>query len=453
MTDLAEPHPRREAVPPAVAVTPRRVLALALPLTLSHMTTPLLGVVGSAAVGRLGDAALLGAIALGAVVFDCLFWSFGSLRMATAGLTAQAVGAGRPADADLILARALALAGLIGLGMILAQVPIGRAAAALMGAGPGVDRALAVYFGIRVLAAPFTLANYAILGSTLGRGRSDLGLVLQVAINLVNIGLTVVLVLGLGFGIAGAALASVAAEVAGLGLGAVVLARLGSRLTAVPARAVADRSAMLRMLAVNRDVMIRSAALLVAFAVFAARGARSGEAVLAANAVLQNIFLVGSYFLDGFATAAEILCGQCLGARDETAFRRAVRLVLAMSVGFGAVVAVLVLLGGGALIDAVTTSAAVRDIARAFLPYAALSPLVGAAAFAFDGIYIGATWTAAMRNLMLAALAIDLAVLALAQGLGNHGLWIALLIFLGARGAGQAWLYPRLTRRAFTRPR
>lgn len=449
MTDLAEPH-SREAVPPAIKVTPCRVLALALPLTLSEMTTPLLGIVGSAAVGRLGDAALLGAIALGSVVFDCLFWSFGSLRMATAGLTAQAVGAGRPAEADLIVARALALAGLVGSVMILAHDPIGRAASALMGAGPAVDRALAVYFGIRILAAPFTLANYAILGSTLGRGRSDLGLVLQVAINLVNIALTVGLVLGFGWGIAGAALASVIAEVTGVGLGAIVLARLGFRFTAVSVKAVVDRTAMLRMLAINGDVMIRSAALLIAYAVFASRGTRSGDAVLAANAVLQNIFLMGSYFLDGFSTAAEILCGQCLGARDEPAFRRAVRLVLAISVGFGAAVTVLLFLGGTRLIEAVTTSVAVRDIAGSFLPYAALSPLVGAAAFAFDGIYLGATWSAAMRNLMLAALAIYLIVLALAQGLGNHGLWIALLTFLGARGVGQAWLYPRLSRRAFT---
>lgn len=437
----------------AIAVTPRRVLALALPLTLSHMTTPLLGIVGSAAVGRLGDAALLGAIALGAVVFDFLFWSFGSLQMATAGLTAQAVGAGRLGEADLILARALFLAGLVGIVMVVAQRPIGVAASALMGASPAVNQALAVYFGIRILAAPFTLANYAILGSTLGRGRSDLGLVLQVAINLVNIGLTAALVLGCGYGIAGAALASVVAEAAGLGLGAVVLARLGCRLGGLAWRTLADRTAMLRMLAINRDVMIRSAALLLAFAVFASRGARAGDAVLAANAVLQNIVLIGSYFLDGFATAAEILCGQCLGAGDEMAFRRAVRLVFIFSLGFGAAAALLVMLGGVRFIDTVATNAEVRAIARMFLPYAALSPLVGAAAFAFDGIYVGATWTAAMRNLMLASLAIYLAILALAGGIGNHGLWIALLAFLAARGLAQAWLYPRLTRRAFTPPR
>lgn len=446
------PAPASRPGQAAPQVTPRRMLALALPMTLSHVTTPLLGLVGSTAVGRLGDAALLGAIALGAILFDVLFWSFGSLRMATAGLTAQAVGAGRPAEADLTLARALLLAAAIGTVMVLAQGPIGAAAFALMGASSTVQGPLTTYFRIRVLAAPFTLANYAILGSTLGRGRSDLGLVLQVAINLVNIALTVALVSGLGVGIAGAGLATVAAEAAGVGLGLAILHRTGARPFAVARAALLERAAMARMLALNRDVMIRTAALLAAFMVFASRSARSGDTVLAANAVLQNIFLIGGYFLDGFATAAEILCGQAIGARDEGAFRRAARLTVLFSLGFGALVAALSFAGGQPFVDTVTTNTDVRAVARFFLPYAALSPLVGSAAFAFDGIYVGATWTAAMRNLMLVALVVYLAALSGLHDLGNRGLWIALLVFLGARGLGQALLYPGLVRRTFTPP-
>ncbi|MFE1598483.1 MATE family efflux transporter [Methylobacterium sp. ID0610] len=433
----------------APMVTNRRVLALALPMTLANVTTPLLGVVGAAAIGRLGDAALLGALALGAVIFDYLFWTFGSLRMATAGLTAQAAGAGDTAEIDRALARALVVAGLVGLAMVAAQAPLGAAAFALAGASPAVTAALSTYFGIRIFAAPFTLANYAVLGSTLGRGRTDLGLALQVAMNLLNIALTVALVLGFDLGVAGAALATVAAEAFGFLLGLLVLRRLGARPWRVARGEVLERAGLLRMLAVNGDVMVRTIAIIIAFGLFSALGARAGDLTLAANAVLQNLFLVGSFFLDGFATAAEVLCGQALGAREEETFRRAVRYAVGWCIGFGLAVSVLFLTTGGLFIDAVTTNPEVRAVARLYLPFAALTPLVAAAAFAFDGIYIGATWTRPMRNLMVAALAAYLVVLAAIHGLGNTGLWLAILTFLAARGLGQALLYPRLARAAF----
>ena len=435
-----------------IPVTHRRILALALPMTLSHVTTPLLGFVGATVIGRLGDAALLGAVALGAVIFDFIFWTFGSLRMATAGFTAQATGAGNTREIDCALGRALVVAGLVGLALIVLQVPIGWLAFKVTGGSPAVTHALAIYFHIRIFAAPFTLANYAILGSTLGRGRTDLGLLLQVAINVTDIVLTLALVLGLGWGIAGAGVATVLAEITGAGLGLLVLRRLGTRPWAVPRSELFARAAMLRMLAVNRDVMIRTAALVSAFTLFASLGARSGDVTLAANAVLQNMFLIGSYFLDGFATAAETLCGQAAGAGAETSFRRAVRLSLTWCLGFGLCVAALFYSGGDWFIDTVTTNQAVRETARQFLGFAALSPLIGAPAFAYDGIYVGATWTVAMRNLMLAAFACYMVSVIALSSLGNAGLWLALLVFFGARAGGQAWLYPRLTRRTFPAP-
>src|SRR3712207_4132888 len=187
-----------------IEVSHRRMLALALPMTLSHVTTPLLGLVDATVIGRLGEAHLLGAVALGAVIFDFLFWSFGSLRMATAGLTAQATGAGDEREVDRALARALAVAVIVGLLIIVLQWPIAAIAFRLAGASEAVTGALSTYFAVRIWSAPFTLANYVILGSTLGRGRTDLGLVLQVAINLVNIALSIVFVLWLGLGVAGA---------------------------------------------------------------------------------------------------------------------------------------------------------------------------------------------------------------------------------------------------------
>jgi len=432
--------------------TSRRVLALALPMTVANVTTPLLGFVGAAVIGRLGDAALLGAISLGAVIFDAIFWSFGSLRMATAGLTAQAVGARDGAEVDRTLARALAAGLLVGVAIVILQVPIGRGAFAVSGASPAVIAGLSDYFHIRIFAAPFTLANYAILGSVLGRGRTDLGLVLQIAINCVNIVLTLMLVLGAGMSVAGAGLATLLAEAAGTGLGLVLLARLGSHPFAVPLRVVADPLALARMLSVNADVMIRTLLLVACIAAFSALGARSGDVVLAANAVLWNLFMIGGFFLDGFATAAETLCGQAVGARDADGFRRAARLSLVWCLAFGAAIAGAFLVVGHPFIDAVTTSPEVREMARIYLVPAALAPFVAALPFAFDGIYIGATWTRAMRNLMVAATAgYALALLAFHElGLGNAGLWAAFLILLGGRGIGQALAYPGLARRTFS---
>ncbi|MCJ2015786.1 MATE family efflux transporter [Methylobacterium sp. J-076] len=429
----------------------RRVLTLALPMTVANVTTPLLGFVGAAVVGRLGDAALLGAISLGAVIFDALFWSFGSLRMATAGLTAQAVGAGNTAEVDRSLARALAAGVTAGLAIVLLQWPIGQAAFALSGASPAVIAALASYFSIRILSAPFALANYAVLGSVLGRGRTDLGLVLQVAINLINIALTLSLVLGADLGIAGAALSALGAEAAGLALGLFVVARLGSRPFRVPLSEIRDAAALRRTLSVNADVILRTLAIIAAIVLFSALGARQGDVILAANAVLWNLFLIGGFFLDGFATAAETLCGQSVGARDARGFRAAASLSLRWCLGFGLAVGLAALTGGAAFIDFVTTNGPVREAARAYLPLAALAPVAAAAAFAYDGIYVGATWTRAMRNLMLLALAAFGVALAVVQtlGLGNAGLWVAFVVFLAARGLGQAIAYPGLARRTF----
>jgi MATE family multidrug resistance protein len=430
-------------------ISHRRILVLALPMTLSHVTTPLLGLVDATVIGRLGEAHLLGAVALGAVIFDFVFWSFGSLRMATAGLTAQATGAGNRHEVDLTLARAFLVAGATGLLLILLQWPIAALAFSMAGASQAVTYALSTYFFIRIWAAPFTLANYVILGSTLGRGRTDLGLLLQVAINVANIAFTMALVLGFGLGIAGAAIGTALAEVLGTGLGIVVLRRLGSNPLAVAWHEILNRAAMLQTLAMNRDIMIRNVALILAFSIFSALGARSGDVTLAANAVLYNMFLIGGYFLDGFATAAETLCGQSIGARDERSFRRAIRLSLGWSLGFGLAVSSVFLVGGGFFIDFVSTNPEVRSYARDYLMFAALTPFFGAAAFAFDGIYTGATWTRSMRDLMVIAFMAYGAILLVAGDLGNTALWIALLIFLSARGLGQFILYPRLAKKTF----
>lgn len=416
---------------------------------LTNVTTPLLGVVATAVIGRLGQAHLLGGVAMASVVFDCMFWLFGFLRMGTVAFTAQALGAGDKVEQRAVLARALLLAAAIGILLIAIQVPFAAAVFGAMGGSEAVTSAGQQYFFVRMWSAPFVLANFVMLGWLFGLARARTGMTIQIFVNVVNMALMVALVLGLDMGITGAALASVIAEAAGLLFGLAVAWRiLGGRL-GLTAAALFDRARLMRMLSVNRDIMIRTAALIAAFLFFTARGARAGDVTLAANAVLHNFTLVGAFFLDGMATAAEQLCGRAYGARDRVGFSRAVKLVLAWGFAFGVAATALFAIAGVPMIDLMTASPDVRDVARQFLWLAALAPVCGVMAFCYDGIYIGATWARDMRNLMVASLAIYLAAWWLLQPLDNTGLWIAILIFFIARGVLQALRYPALAKAPF----
>jgi len=436
---------------PSYTVTNARVLAIAVPMTLASATTPLLGVVATAVIGRLGEAHTLGAVAMSSVVFDCLFWLFAFLRMGTVALTAQALGSGDVAEERTTLLRALLLAAAIGLTLIVLQVPLSAGIYRLMGASAEVTRAAETYFAVRIWSAPFALANYVLLGWFVGLARARTALALQVAINLINVSVIVVLVLGFGYGVAGAALGAVLAEALGTAAGLVIAARIvGARKPDIGR--VLDRARLLRMFLINRDIMIRTAALIAAWMFFAAQGARAGDVVLAANSVLNNLVMIGAFFLDGFASAAEQLCGRAVGARDRAAFSRSVKLSLSWGFGFGIAATLAFLAVGPWLIDLMTASADVRVAARAYLVYAALASVIGTFAFTYDGIYIGATWTRDMRNLMIVTIALYFAAWWLTRPLGNTGLWIAILVFLGSRGALQAARYPALARVTFGRP-
>src|SRR5262249_45353057 len=420
------------------AVTNARVFAIAGPAMLANLTTPLLGIVGTAVIGRLGEAHLLGGVAMSALVFDCVYWLFGFLRMGTVALTAQALGARDGVEQRAAPSRALLLAAVIGLALVTAQAPLAAAIYRLLGGSDAVRAAAETYFVVRIWSAPCALANFALLGWLVGIARAGTALALQIAINLVNMGLTILLVLVLNHGIAGAALAAVLAEVCGLALGLALAFFLTGRRFVTDLAVVLQRDRLMRMLAINRDIMIRTAALIAAFAFFTAQGARAGDVALAANAVLHNFILIGSFFLDGLATAAEQLCGRAVGARDRAAFVQATARVLTWGFLFGVATTGLFLLVGTSLIDGITINIDVRQAARQFMLLAALAPAMGVAAYVFDGIYIGATWARDMRNLMLLALAIYLATWWSLRSYGNGGLWSALLVFLAVRGLLQA---------------
>jgi MATE family multidrug resistance protein len=415
----------------------------------ANLTTPLIGIVSTIAIGRLGDATLLGGVAIASVIFDCLFWLFAFLRMSTLAFTAQALGAGETQELRATLIRGLVVAALIGTALILLQIPLGAALLSAMGGSEGVTRAARTYFSIRIWSAPLALANYVVLGWLIGQARAKLALGVQIAVNLINMAATALLVLVLDAGIAGAAIAAVTAEAFGIVLGLLIARRLTRGQPAVPRAALLDRGKLMRMLAVNRDIMIRTASLIAVFLFFTAQGARAGDVTLAANAVLNNFLLISAFFLDGLANAAEQLCGRAYGARARDEFLSATRLVISWGFAFALAVTASYVLFGPALIDIMTASDEVRRAARSYLWLVALAPVLGVFAFAYDGIYIGATWARDMRNLMVLSLLIFLGAWLALRSSGNTGLWGALLVSYAARGGLQALRYPALLRTSF----
>lgn len=427
-------HTSHPAIRP-FSVTHRSVLAIAVPMTLAYLTTPLLGLVDTAVVGQFGDAALIGGLAAGALVFDVVFTTFNFVRSGTTGLVAQAFGRGDTAEEQAVFWRAFAIA--VTAGVILAALApflvfVGQW---FINAGGRVDEAMATYVRIRLLAAPISLVNYAVLGYLLGRGEGTLALLLQLVLNGINIILSIALGLHLGWGVAGVAWGTFGGELAAALLGMAIVLRRFAKGPRLDRAHLFDRKAFIRMISLNRDIMIRSFTLLAAFALFTRQGAQFGTVTLAANAVLMNFFMVASFFLDGFATAAEQLAGRAVGARYAEAFRRAVRLTAFWGFALAVAASLIMLSFGSELIAVITTAEEVRAAAALYLPWAAFAGLSGVLAFQMDGVFIGATWSRDMRNMMLASFLVFAAALfALAPAFGNDGLWAALHIFLLCRG-------------------
>jgi MATE family multidrug resistance protein len=417
------------------AVTNRSVLTIAMPMTAAYISVPLVGLVDTAVIGQLGIAALIGGIAIGAVIFDVLLGSFNFLRAGTTGLTAQALGAADAKEQQAVLARALILSTILGLAMVGLQWPITEFSIWLMHVGHEIAEATRTYLQVRFWASPFILANFVLLGWLLGLGKSKTVLLLATIYGAANIVLSLWFVLHLGWGVAGVAGASVLAELISLAAAIPFVLRELPRNVRPSLRRIAERAGYVRLLTINRDIMIRSFCLIFAFAFFARQGAQFGEIILAANAILMHFFLIGGHVLDGFATAAEQLAGRAVGARYRPAFDRTVRLTLIWGFAIAFALAAVYALFGTILIDVMTVAEDVRETAYRYLVWVVLTPIAGVLAFQMDGIFIGATWSRDMRNMMLVSLVLYLAVWALAAPLwGNDGLWLALLVFLGARG-------------------
>ncbi|MDR5739866.1 MULTISPECIES: MATE family efflux transporter [unclassified Caballeronia] len=444
MTD--SPHsPHADALP---VHWHRRVLTLAFPIVLANLTQPILGAVDTAVAGHLDGPQYLGGVALGGLVFSFVFWGFGFLRMGTTGLVAQAFGARDAAAVRASVLRALMLALAIGAALLALQVPIIRYALGMLGGSGAVQDTASAYCHARIWAAPFALGNYAVLGYLLGCQRVRLALLTQVFINAVNIVAVLLFVYRFSWGIGGIGAATAFADVCGFALGAAVLWRLRERgLPPLALAALFDLRAIRRLIAINRDIFVRTLCLLGSYGWFAHMGARQGDAVLAANALLLNFQTFMAFGLDGFAHAAEALVGAATGARDRHAFRQAVRVTMLWSVIGAAGFSIVYWISGEWIIARLTDQAVVRAAAMHYLPWAALLPLASVAGFQLDGVFIGATRTRELMKAMAVSLMVFMvAAWTLVGSLGNHGLWLALTVFMVARGITLLMQLPSIER-------
>lgn len=425
----------------------RRILKIAVPVVLANATVPLLGLVDTGVVGQMGQAVPIAAVGIGAVILTALYWVFGFLRMGTTGFAAQSRGAGDHDETAAILIRALGIAVFGGVAIIALQIPLFRFGFWMSPASPEAEGLARSYMTIRVWSAPLLIATYAITGWLVAAERTRDILVIQLVMNGTNIALDFVFVLGFGWGVQGVAVATVIAEGFGCGLG-LWYCRGGLRSDVLRDRArLLDVKKLRRFASVNVDILVRSLFLQAIFMSFLFFGARYGDTRLAANHILLQFLTFTAYAMDGFAFAVESLIGQALGQRDRGAFRRAAVMVSKWCFAIGAVLALVFGLFGAAIIDLMTTAPDVRKAARDFLVYMAVTPFLSAAPFMLDGIFIGATGTRDMRNMMILSTFIYfVAAIALMPVLGNHGLWVALLISFVARGVTLASKYPALER-------
>jgi len=428
----------------------RRVFLLAIPLILSNLTQPLLSTVDTVLSGHLPGPAALGGVALAGIFFNSIYWTFGFLRMATTGLVAQSHGA---EDEDQLLhhfGRAFLTALVIGTAILLLQKPLISVALGLLGASADVRQNAQIYCGIRIWSAPAALANYTILGYLLGRQRARSALLLQAAINVVNVLIALWLVLGKHWGVAGIATATLTAEWTGclLGLGLLLASGVHPRL--LRWSELFHGPSLRHLFALNRDILLRTLSLVAAYAWFTRTGARSGDAILAANAVLLNFHMIAAYGLDGFANATEALVGEAIGAGRRADYRAILRSSNTLAFSVAVLISLAYLAFGREIIGIFTNQEPVRQLAARFLPWMVAMPVVSVWSFQLDGIFIGATRAPELRDSMLISFAGFFVLAVVLEGrFGNHGLWCALLAFMALRAITLGLQLPRVERMAF----
>ncbi len=427
-----------------------KILKIALPAIVTNITVPLLGLVDTAIVGHMGDAAYIGAIAVGSMIFNLIYWVFGFLRMGTSGLTAQAVGRRDFMEIKMLLKHSMTLSFSIAALILLLQWPLRELMLWFIDPTPDV-RALAVtYYNIVVWGAPAMLGLYGLTGWFIGMKNSVLPMVISIIQNVVNILASLFVVYGLGMKVEGVALGTVVAQYAGFLIALTLLWRRYRKHLAKAkdaGRSENTFSAVGKFFRVNRDIFLRTLFLVAVNLYFTSAGAQQGATVLAVNTLLLQLYLLFSYIMDGFAYAGEALGGYYWGAADRVSLHHLVKRLF----GWGALMTILFtavyVFGGMSFLRLLTDEPQVVEASLSYVRWAYLIPLAGVAAFIWDGVFIGTTQTRGMLlSSVIAAVVFFAGVVLLMPVLGNHGLWLSMVVYLMMRGLVQSLIYFRKVR-------
>ena len=421
----------------------RQILRLAIPSIVSNITVPLLGLVDVAIMGHMGSAAYIGAISVGAMIFNILYWIFGFLRMGTSGMTSQALGRRDLTEVTLLLKRSVMVGWVVAATIIILQIPIRQLAFAIIAPENRIRELVTVYFGICVWGAPAMLTLYGLTGWFIGMQNTRLPMVISITQNVVNIAASIFFVFGLGMKVRGVAWGTVVAQYAGLALAVTLLVIHYSKLRKYAKNGrVMDLRRLLDFFKVNSDIFLRTLCLVAVNLYFLAAGARQGTVILAVNTLLTQLYILFSYFLDGFAFAGEALCGKYYGAENKMAFRMTVRRVFLWGISVAVLFTVVYAAGGQQFLGLLTDEMEVVRAAEPYFPWAVVVPLAGVAAFVWDGVFIGITATKGMLLSSVMATLVFFAIYIFSVDVwGNHALWLAFVIYLAVRGIVQTALY------------
>ncbi len=421
----------------------RQILRLAIPSIVSNITVPLLGLVDVAIMGHMGSAAYIGAISVGAMIFNILYWIFGFLRMGTSGLTSQALGRRDLTEVTSLLKRSVLVGWAVAASIIVLQIPIRQLAFAIIAPEEPIRQLATVYFGICVWGAPAMLTLYGLTGWFIGMQNTRLPMVISITQNVVNIAASIFFVFGLGMKVRGVAWGTVVAQYAGVALAVTLLVVHYSRLRKyAKGGRIMDMGRLLDFFKVNSDIFLRTLCLVAVNLYFLAAGARQGTVILAVNTLLTQLYILFSYFLDGFAFAGEALCGKYYGAENKEAFHMTVRRVFMWGFSVALLFTLVYAVGGLQFLGLLTDEEEVVRAAEPFFPWAMAVPMAGVVAFVWDGVFIGITAT---KGMLLSSVVATVAFFALYSGSagawGNHALWMAFVIYLAVRGIVQTALY------------
>lgn len=422
----------------------RRIINLALPSIVSNITVPLLGLVDTAITGHMGEARYIGAIAVGSMVFNIMYWLFAFLRMGTGGMTAQAYGRKDFCDADLTGLRAISISALIGLTIIALQYPLLHFVMWFIAPEENVLNLVYSYCYICIWGAPASLGLFALNGWFVGMQNTKIPMIISITQNVVNILISLLLVYCLGMKIEGVATGTLIAQWAGFLMGAFFFIRMRRGLvyenkSRVSFSHIFETSAMKSFFTVNRDIFLRTLFLVSVNLYFVTAGAKGGEIVLAVNTLLMQLFILYSYIMDGFAYAAEALCGRFYGANDKASLTETIRKVFYWSMGLTAVYSLVYGIGGLDFLRLLTNEESVISASEEYIFWAMLIPIAGMVAFVWDGVFIGMTMTRGMLSgTFVAAIVFFTTYFSLESTLNNHALWLAFILYLAARGVTQS---------------